>query len=62
MANAVIQEAFSRTGVLRWKVADALHIHPGTLSTRLRHELPTDAQAKILAAIRAVAGEAVKTS
>ena len=59
MPNQTIRESLRQAGIRHWQLADFLKIHPSSLSIELRHELPPDKQETILAAIRAVAGEAV---
>ncbi|MBQ6221394.1 MAG: hypothetical protein IJI33_00230 [Solobacterium sp.] len=40
MANQIIRDALREEDIKYWELADALKIHPGTLSARLRHDLP----------------------
>lgn len=55
--NQDIRDAAAAAGVRLWRVADALGLADGTLSRRLRHELPQAEKEKILAIIRALEKE-----
>lgn len=57
MANRDIRDAATAAGVRLWQVADALGLADGTLSRRLRHELPQAEKEKILTIIRALEEE-----
>lgn len=54
MNNQKIRDAMRIADVKQWQVADALNVHEKTLSVWLRHELPKEKQAEILAAIKKV--------
>ena len=53
--NEKIRAAAKREGVKLWQIADRLGINDGNFSRRLRHELPPDETAKILALIDEIA-------
>ena len=57
MANRDIRDAATAAGVRLWQVADALGLADGTLSRRMRHELPQSEKEKILDIIRALEKE-----
>lgn len=49
--NQAIRQAAQEKGVFFWQIADAIGIHEGTFSRRLRRELPQEDREKILAII-----------
>lgn len=51
--NQDIRDAATAAGVRLWRIADALGITDGTLSRRLRHELPQSEKERILEVIQA---------
>ena len=51
MTNEKIRDAMRIANVKQWQVADALGVHEATFCVWLRHELPTEKQEAILAAI-----------
>lgn len=54
-ANERIRAAAKENGVKLWKIADALGVNDGNFSRKLRHELPPDETARILALIDEIA-------
>lgn len=58
MSNQAIQELIFRTGLRKWKIAEAMGIHEVTLSRWLRTELSDERREKVLAAIDRLTGEA----
>ncbi len=54
-ANERIRAAAKEKGVKLWQIADALGVNDGNFSRKLRHELPPDETAKILALIDEIA-------
>jgi len=42
--NSRVRAALATSGVRYYELADALHMAPGTLSVKLRRELPADIQ------------------
>ena len=57
IANRDIRDAATAAGVRLWRIADALGITDGTLSRRLRHELPQDEKQQVLEVIQALETE-----
>lgn len=55
--NQDIRDAATTAGVRLWRIADAIGITDGTLSRRLRHELPQSEKEKILTIIRTLEEE-----
>ncbi len=55
--NQDIRDAATAAGVRLWRIADALGITDGTLSRRLRHELPQDEKQQVLEVIQALEKE-----
>lgn len=51
MTNAEVRAAIQTAGVRYWQLADALGIHPATLSVKLRRELKQEEKAKLLQAV-----------
>lgn len=51
MKNHEIREAIRSAGVRHWQVAEAVGIHPATLSVKLRHELKPEDKKKLLRAV-----------
>ena len=51
MKNNVIREALTAAGMKQWQLADLLGISEPTLTRWLRHELPQEKQAEIVAVI-----------
>ena len=56
-ANAAIRQAAKEAGVKLWQVADAVGVNDGNLSRKLRHELPTAEQDRIIAIIAKLSKE-----
>ena len=52
MKNARIKIAMTEEGLHQWEVARLLGIHEGSLSRRLRDELPAEEQDRIVDLIR----------
>lgn len=52
MKNKVIREALTAAGMKQWQLADLLGISEPTLTRWLRHELPQEKQAEIVAVIK----------
>lgn len=52
MRNRKIKIAMTEEGLRQWEVARLMGIHEGSLSRRLRNELPADEQDKIVELIR----------
>ena len=48
MKNKKIRAAIYAAGMKYWELADLMGIHPSTLSTKLRHELPEKEQEDII--------------
>lgn len=48
MVNKQVQEAFKKSGVYKWKVAELLGIADTTFSKKLRRELSQDTKTQIL--------------
>lgn len=59
MRNLIIRQQAKENGVKLWQIADALGISEPTLTRKLRHELPPEETAMILAIIDKLA-EGVK--
>ena len=57
MANLEIRKTAKRLGVFLWQVADAYGVNEGTLSRKLRRELPQEERDKILEIIAELARE-----
>lgn len=51
MTNVEIRLAAAENGVRLWEVAEILGITDGTLSRKLRRELPSDEKSRVLAII-----------
>ena len=47
-ANARIREALKSSGLRQWELADLLGMAEGTLSRKLRRDLPEDEQRRII--------------
>ncbi len=62
MKNARIKIAMTEEGLHQWEVARLMGIHEGSLSRRLRDELPAEEQDKIIDLIRQHARQAEVTS
>lgn len=58
MKNKDIREAIAHSGLKYWQVAERLGIADGTLSRKLRKELPTEEKNAILSAIDELQKEA----
>ena len=56
MKNARIKIAMAEHDVKQWELARILGIHEGSLSRRLRDELPAEEQDKIIELIRKHSG------
>ncbi len=52
MNNVKVRIAMTENGLHQWEVARLLGIHEGSLSRRLRDELPAEEQDRIVAMIR----------
>ena len=57
MHNQDIRRAAVGAGLKLWQVADALGIADGSLSRKLRHELPAEEKEKIFSIIQELAQE-----
>lgn len=57
-ANVDIKTEARTAGVKLWQIADKLGMVDGTLSRKLRHELPAEEKEKIMTIIRELAAEA----
>ena len=57
MKNEKIRQAAMITRVKLWEVAAALGVTDGTLSRKLRFELPEEEQARIIGIIEQIAAE-----
>ena len=57
MHNQDIRRAAAGAGLKLWQVADALGIADGSLSRKLRHELPAEEKEKIFSIIQELARE-----
>lgn len=55
MSNTEIRIKATKSGIKMWQIAERLGIHEGTLSRKLRHELPEEEKQKILALIDEIA-------
>lgn len=55
MNNQEIRRAAKEKSVSLWEIADELKISEPTMTRKLRHELPEDEKAKILALIEEIA-------
>lgn len=55
MYNKKIREEAKANKVMLWEVAEQLGITDGTLSRKLRRELPADEQQRIIEIIHAIA-------
>lgn len=44
--NSKVRAALAESGVRYYELADALHVSPGTLSVKLRRELPAETQSE----------------
>lgn len=55
MNNKDIREEAKKNGVKLWQIAEALGIHEGNFSRKLRHELTAEEKAKISAIIKQLA-------
>lgn len=55
MKNNDIREATKKAGLKLWQVAEAYGMQDSNFSRKLRQELPSDEQAKILAIIKNLA-------
>ena len=56
-SNIEIRDKAKASGILLWEVSEAMGITEWTLSRKLRHELPEDKKAEILAIIDRLAAE-----
>jgi len=56
-ANAEIRKAAKSAGVYLWQIAERIGINDGNFSRKLRRELPTEEQEKILGVINDLAAE-----
>ncbi len=56
--NHLIRETSKKKNVKLWQIADALGMNDGNFSRKLRHELPPEETAHILALIDQLAKEA----
>lgn len=52
MKNEKIRKALTAAGMKQWQLADLLGISEPTLTRWLRHELPQEKQAEIVAVIK----------
>lgn len=57
MHNQDIRRAAAGAGIKLWQVADTLGIADGSLSCKLRHELPVEEKKKIFSIIQELAQE-----
>ena len=57
MQNQDIRRAAAGAGVKLWQIAEAMHMADSSLSRKLRHELPPEEKARVLAVIRSLSGE-----
>lgn len=55
--NKAIRSAAKAAGVLHWEIAEKLGMQDSAFSRKLRRELPTEEQEKILGVIDALAAE-----
>ena len=55
--NKAIRSAAKAAGVLHWKIAEKLGMQDSAFSRKLRRELPTEEQEKILGVINDLAAE-----
>lgn len=55
--NKAIRSAAKAAGVLHWEIAEKLGMQDSAFSRKLRRELPTEEQEKILGVINALAAE-----
>ena len=51
MANEYIRAYAKARRVQQWRIAEALHMNEAVLSRKLRHELSSDDQAKLVSII-----------
>ena len=56
--NELIRAAAEEQGVRLWQIADELGMNDGNFSRKLRHELPPEETARILAVIDCIASYA----
>lgn len=54
--NRKIRENARSSGVRLWQIADHLGISEASMTRKLRHQLSTEEEAKILDAIKAISG------
>ena len=57
--NEKIRVAAKTAGVKLWQIAEVVGLSDGNFSRKLRHELPTEEQERILGVIEKLAKEAV---
>lgn len=57
MSNKDIREAAKNRGVCLWQIAERLGMNDGNFSRKLRRELPTQEQEKIMKIINELAKE-----
>ena len=55
--NRDVRAAIEGAGLRYWWVAEELGVAPGTLSNRLRRELPPEEKEAVLSAVRRLAGQ-----
>ena len=54
MCNTEIRQEANRNNVKYWQVAEALGVHPATLTCWLRKELPFEKKIKVMQAIEKI--------
>lgn len=54
MCNTKIRQEIERDKIKYWQIADALGIHPTTLTCKLRKELPPEEKQRIRQAIQQI--------
>ena len=55
MSNTIIRTALRENNVLQWQLAEALGVNESVFSRRMRHEMPTEEQARLVTVICGIA-------
>ena len=55
MSNSIVRAALRENNVHQWQLAEAIGMNESVFSRRMRHELPTEEQARLVTVICGIA-------
>ena len=55
MSNSIVRAALRENSVHQWQLAEAIGVNESVFSRRMRHDLPTEEQARLVTVICGIA-------